>query len=1805
VAAALSCGNGGGTLNLNPAGNGGGSGASAAAKSAGVLVTEDQIGSLPAWQQELLSDPGWNAPYIEPDPGTEIPAPTDELLWETTERELAAGLTLSPRAAEEAAAKGVSWNDQGGFTPGLSVARGEYASYTGVGVPPFGCNIDHANDYNSKNKGSEDAILGYPYFGPPQRISYVLRGTAANNHFVTGAAAGNNAANCVYQLFSSDENANPKDLNSTAQFAELSYRADKALDPGTHQPGAPGGTCPDAEAFQVEGLFWRKFNSDFNVLPNNSTTALYNVLIAPSSDVIGPETSSSDTVASYQSFYLGNQSGLFKGAQIVGLESSTGGCQQWQDMVETYAPLGFFHRPIYGVLLARWQDSTLPGMAGPWEGIFGWPVQGPVSLSPGVTLTARGSYYAWGMWFERGFIWWIDYNQTLNPGTPDEAQCYQYTGSNVYCKDGVYQKMMPTLYYGGDGDLGVSVSVDGMRYVGADPWEPVPFNESTLRYEIPLEDGGLDTVTLALHAQAWGGETDSEGHYKYYVWAFRDGSIWPAGPDYSDSNRYVTHTYGSTTQNLEGTYVVRVQVTDASFDNGSTPAENRAFGDSFPIVLGHGTGGGPAEVLIIQNDGGAYPTNYTALKDTLDELGVSYHETTDVNTDPAAYKLVIWYQGGPDGTVETTMNTTFPNADRIWQITNANKPVLIFAQSVALGNYSDWFTNLGGTRMTNINITGAWAVNYGYTSTNWVSGTGDGSVYFYHHSGRLPASWTNNWIGVSTDGENYSGSGSSGYAATSVTIPATQISYRIAFTKGWMINFFCVPGIKDGFSAARNTSGSTNGASMSGGSLTTNNTYPGGVVDPLVPGHAIKQWHIGYPWATATFNGISGTIAKKDILKNLLVWFDPTISFDTGGSTPTFFEYEGDAEILSVMPSFFDGSGDLQTGVKTQTYANQVGYAGGGYPDQTGTNVYRTSPAAGNYVVTGNPNNDWVNANDVDFQYPWYGFVYDPDASLTTAPEQVSGDEVYLGYDGLVVEDTDTVWTRVSAVAWFDPDFVSVAGWDEDLLRPTAGYYATTLDVVGTPALDTALKANYGSDVPALTDWDNKYPLMAEAVAHWVEDDYPGPLQWSMFPGHGLFDPATGDEIPWDADYFTFMRGFDIDPMQFVPNRDTPSTWYHQMWNRGQFTTLSSDYGGRYVEWDMRRVRNWNGDLNGDGNQDALDKFPVRCRLLLNPAPAAGNWPDHEYNPGSAPSGGVISTDGDFIEGGAYVVDNGTPLYVLDIYDDPATPDPNVAGQVVWQGGETFEVKFGYGIRYGAGPYTVELDVNYNGATFGDDNTGDGYNEIYTLEPVQPGNTLVGGPGLGIRTGTATITYPMGSYYFALRVTDSLGEVDTLWYFTNMVALQQYVATSPWLIVDDADDAGSDALEANFIAIAPATPWGAGMDADRLGADDAVLNISSTVTRNILNQYDVVIWNSGDASATCSLTDAQATAANNAMNLDGVMFFYTKVNLSSASGTSNQNLFSSNVSGLYNGYSTYYPWNDSLVANAPITSGPGGVISVLNPANAASDIYQSNFMSGTSMWGREGGYTSYWWITKRNSGIGKGIWIGCRWSGITSTEQKKFLHNMLYQLDPVNYPYVAPPPMYHENFEATPTGIGDTSPNTIGGFPNGDWTIHGTGTTSTTPDWDFEIFASNTHPYWTGVAGANGTGRFVAWNNNVVDYGYSNYRLIASKWITVTPGTAYNLSFKYTGNTESGYDYIILGVSDNASFSPTAYYDRSPWDYYAQWAGSMGSGTWQDGACAFTAPAGMTQLRIVIGFFGDVVSALGGVCFDEVKLATT
>ena len=513
-------------------------------------LTLDNITSLPAAQRALFADPRWLATPALVESGTELPAPTAQQLAKATSTAQAHGeqLNLPAQFNTENLRRQVS----------AAIAKGEYEAVAPDEIPPFGCNNDASN--SSNGHAIEDVIAAAEEpVQPVAALDYVTTVPSQEDYWPSYVGgSGNDALSAVQQLYSTDPDADPGDPGTPAEFGMFSYRADLA--PGI----GPGGDCSAAQAYSVTGQYWKRFNSAFNILPAGEVTELYNLLISPSGQLSDPATSVGSTAGRYQPFYFGTVSAAFGGAWIVGLENSSSNCEYFNDALGLGASTGFFVRPIYGVLLKHWQQSALQGMAGPWEGRLGWPVFGPIAYANGTAvLTARGTYYAWGMWFERGFLWWVDYDQRYYPNAADEAQLWIYSGDNVYCNDGDdrYRKAGPPVYYNDAGPLGVNVVVESL------------LNDTGLAYEVALVDGeGGPEAVLNLHAHGYGGTPDEQLRYKYTLWNLGDGTIINDSTAFVDDTEYVTHSYTE-----PGTYTIRVMLVDAT--------DASQFGYSMPIVV--------------------------------------------------------------------------------------------------------------------------------------------------------------------------------------------------------------------------------------------------------------------------------------------------------------------------------------------------------------------------------------------------------------------------------------------------------------------------------------------------------------------------------------------------------------------------------------------------------------------------------------------------------------------------------------------------------------------------------------------------------------------------------------------------------------------------------------------------------------------------------------------------------------------------------------------------------------------------------------------------------------------------------------------------------------------------------------------------------------------------------------------------------------------------------------------------------------------------------------------------------------------
>jgi hypothetical protein len=1356
-------------------------------------ITEDEIASLPRWQQELLADPGWNQPYITPRTDTPMPAPSHELLMSETQKAMALGTVTAPRVNAGEGGKGVSWDNQGQYVAPTQVNKGEYDTLY-AGAAPYGCKDastanGHSVEENIKNHAFPD--------NTGQVISWVRLGEASANHFTGNGGSGNPSMQAVYQLFSSLRTADPeKDLEdyepdeTLPDFAEISYRADGGY-------GSPGACA--ATAYEVTDNFWWEFNSVTNMLPGGNSTALYNILIAPRSEKSSAGTSSGDTVGEIQDFYLGNVSSCYGAGAIVGLVSTASSCAEFETIVNDEQFEQFFTNPIYGVLLQRWNDSVTASMgnADPWEADFGWPVFGPIAYNDGsAVLTGQGAYFAWGMFFEKGFVWWIDY--AVNTTVPDEAQAYSFTGDNVYCADEKTYERLPTIFYGGQGGpLGVSVIVEASLNPDRGPGTPAP---GTF-YEVALPEAtGLATVALDMHAHGYGGTPQAaDCAYKHYTWAFRDGSIGTTNSTpFDNSSQYVTHTYGSVSRNQESVYIVRVQVIDA--------AGAIAYGDSLPIHVGHGGAAGGGEITIVRNDGGAYNANYDALVADLDALGalhgtVDYSATIADDLEGGDTKVVIWYRGGPGGGSEAPDSRTWTAAeiDNYIQLQADGGKVWLVSQNHGLRDR----TFIDGT-----NLRMGWSGIYGYTELPpntgpagppWLSpdqrrhawaaslGTDDG-IGFGGTFGFIPCAPTS-FIGspngrFGADGTNsaerYSGANSSTKVPILMDFANGSQFCGIGYLAGFFAGTTSGPGFRAGVNVDPQALGNNLGF-VSWGNFNAPDQNIGGFPSYQHTTGPGKLWITGYAWAptTVTQATVAG-MTRADLARNILAWLDGSLTFSSDGGSGEaktnngFEEYIGLPEIVSVTPAYWDEADHLyRAGAPTVSYSADT--VAGGFPDQTMADLYRSTPNAGivNEIVTTDPNNDWKNANDVDFAFPWYGYLDDGGNNAVeiggTSPGfNATDDSVF--YRGLLIGDTDASWARFVPAG--TPSIVLKNAFTTSLPPVTvSGYYKSTN--VGTVADD--VYANYGSGahafdgLPAGQEWKNSDKLTVEAIAHWpatlkyfnfapINNPQDASLFWSMYPGHNMVVPGTANIIGVQADWDAYRSSFDVDPGTSPSGRTT------SVWNRPAFNFTNPAAGGRVVEFPYNKLRSWNPDLNRDGVRNNADKFPVRTRLFTNhqsyfTKTQAGTsvWPNHLHNPGLNPATTAPENRLDtFLEAGCYVVDFGSPIYAVTIADDPAQPNPGLGGTLTGTAGN-YKMDFYYELKFGSPNYTVVLDSNYTGVF-------DPSTPNYGTPPAD--NTwvdLVTGLNSELDVDIPA-AQPNGTYTMALRVTDGNGDTSTLVY---------------------------------------------------------------------------------------------------------------------------------------------------------------------------------------------------------------------------------------------------------------------------------------------------------------------------------------------------------------------------------------------------------------------------------------------------------
>ena len=1716
VFTALSCGGGGGgTVDLASSGTKGAVVSNEISRSTGVLVTESEIATLPAWQQELLSDSGWNQPYITPRAKTEMPAPTWEMLESFVQSERDRGLNIQPRLSS--GGKGASWMDQGDFDGAESVMLGEYDGLARAATPAYGCNSDGSN--GSDDNAFEEVIReGTKY--QPQAVSFVENGLSAPNWFNTAGGSGNDAQSAVYQLFASTRDVeafNWENLPAVI-FEELSYRADLA--PGI----GPGGDCGDAEAFLVAGLFWKRFNSTTTALPNLQEKYVYDILIAPADEESEALTSSGSTVGRYQEFYAGSLGACYGGGWIVGVESSASGCEDFDTkIVEAYdAGSPWYFSPIYGVLLQRWQDTGLTGMAGPWEGWLGWPVQGPMPYSNGAqNLTPKGTYYAWGMWFERGFMWWIDYDQNAYPATPDEAQVYVFTGSNVFCPgSGEYVEVAPTVYYGGEavwpapmGEPRVSVVVDSYRALPTDDWTPAELNEYN-EYEIGLGNGGLATVNVAMHAHAFGGTPNEDCSYDYYVWAFRDGTIFMGD---EAAAKYVTHTYGSDVRNMEAVYTVRVQVMDSTGALG--------YGDSQPINLGHGGGGGSvgeAEIIVIRNDGGAYPLNYQAILDDLDALGAQYAEVDysgtiadDMATYPDAH-MAIWYRGGPADSSETDpyeVVWTAEEIDNYLQILTDGYGLLLFSQShgwnttlytgYGWGGWYGWDENVLDQTIPTGQERHFWAT--GATEASGCAATG---LYGFLKSSprNLPTFGSIGGKGP-TDGydndganaaERYNGSGSSGDVP--VTYEFGQPTQMCGYGRCSPIQAGrWAPGFVDGVNCDPMFEGTWDMAFFSCG--TTYAPYENiGFWPPPYNFSTFGDsslWWVGYPWAatevTDSADGdMVGAANRYMLLHNILGWIDDELTLGGGGSgaAGAYSAYDGHPEIIQLM------AGNWETGgYNYQTVSYTWDGAAGHYPDQTMPNAYVTTDPGGNYVVTASENNDWINPNDVDFSFPWYAYIVDVDDDGVQIGEGNNVDDTVF-FGGLLLEDPGTAWARDLTFYHFGQDpadrdnnvpSVVIDGFTPPVV--VAGYYVSTTGDVGGE-----VRANYGT-VPASVAFDNTNELTVECVAHWpVSMQYwgfdPGIgivvpaseplLYWSMYPGQNMLVPdiyrPSPQTIPpttsvedmtggWDS--YRWM--FDVDPSVGIDFRDGTGAYTEaDIWNRPQFEYTDASNSGRVVTFNYRSVNGWNPDLNRDGDDNSLgtgdvaDKFPVRVRMFTDHEAYTlwgAGWPDHLQDAGIDPAdGGPVWYDDendppafladwpDYIEGGAYVVDTGAPVYPLNIDDDPDAEDPY---ETVGGSTDNYSVTFNFLLEYGTADYDLEFNIGFD---FG---TGNDANAFGTAGMVYDGYTYSDN---GIHTQIVSGIDAPGDLpeatdlYVAARVTDHSDPAQSdVYVWANPI---QLVNTVSHVVVDDTSYSCPTQIQTDLQTA--------------FGGTVPVLQSSTVTSASQLSGYSHVWWMTNTSTSTPGTLQRQALKdfIDNEGNV--ILWMPQHTTMYTLDNDYQMNYMGASAMSMGTRTSSSTSYMNHIESSYPLYNGPGGNgLSLLNFYTSSPYYYTGYFYGNYSSYSLAATAAQWGWTyVNYRAGIiyndtngngndngGQHVWIGQYYyncnptiasgaPGPTAADHRVgLLLNIMNAMDP---PPPTPCTVLHSNdFDGSITGGATWNVHTtsFGGTYSDTWTL--------------------------------------------------------------------------------------------------------------------------------------------------------------------
>jgi hypothetical protein len=593
-------------------------------------------------------------------------------------------------------------------------------------------------------------------------------------------------------------------------------------------------------------------------------------------------------------------------------------------------------------------------------------------------------------------------------------------------------------------------------------------------------------------------------------------------------------------------------------------------------------------------------------------------------------------------------------------------------------------------------------------------------------------------------------------------------------------------------------------------------------------------------------------------MRNMLASLDNTIGAGTNGGN-SFGSYSGAVEIVSVSANQFLAAGGWTPGNTSVT--------GVSYPDTATypgieTNVYRSSsPGAGNYVVNSAARNaqvgataeNGINGNDVQFEFPFYAYILDPNNSVHTAGDgSLNGDETII-YGGLLISGAQ--WTRVNPAGASYKTFATLLANAVPAIpsinqKTAAGYYVST--TVG--GFGGCVVAGYGQAIPSLTFDNRDGAVNFECIAHWpttlAYGASPATVRWSLYPAHGVNDVNnSGHYYGERSSFFTkWITDTDIDP-SVTPPVTFPGTQGPAP-KRNNFSFNTSDFNyvgalglGRVADFNYGTIKGWDGDIDRDNvrGEDGIsvgalpdDKFPARCRIFTNFAKYLGYQPTNPAIPSVNLGYGLtgfpdnLPDPSSFVEGGLFLVDKGPAITKVSITDDPAKTDPK--DNVTSPSANIYDVKLGFVILYGDPNFKVEYNPDFPGAG------------VWAVIPGNPPNAtdpmdpILGYPNNGSHFPTVRVTQPVnGDYNFSVRVTDlsGAGDLSAVYTWPNKVPLKPPFKS---VVFQDPQDLGGGKAATNLTNDLQ-TIYGSGTVDPRSPAQ-----ISGGLPAGSLDNYDVIAW---------------------------------------------------------------------------------------------------------------------------------------------------------------------------------------------------------------------------------------------------------------------------------------------------------------------------------------------------------------------------